>query len=41
MRDRCPDGHVRDWYNLTSVLADEKERALFLKRVFHIVRTPR
>ena len=35
------DGQVRDWHNLTSILADEKERALFLKRVFHIVRTPR
>jgi len=34
------DGQVRDWYNLTSVLADEAERGRFLRQVFHIVRTP-
>jgi len=40
MRDRCPDGQVRGWYNLTSILADETERRRFLRQVFHIVRTP-
>jgi hypothetical protein len=34
------DGQVRDWYNLTSILSDEKEREHFLRRLFHIVKTP-
>jgi len=34
------DGQVRDWFNLTSILADQEDRTRFLERLFHIVRTP-
>lgn len=35
------DGQVRDWFNLTSILSDPQERTRFLKKIFHIVKTPR
>jgi len=34
------DGQVREWFNLTSILYDEDERSLFLRRVFHLVSAP-
>ncbi len=34
------DAQVREWFNLTSILYDEKEKSRFLKRLFHIVDTP-
>jgi hypothetical protein len=34
------DGQVRAWYNLTSILADPKERERFLGQLFHIIRAP-
>jgi len=34
------DGQVREWFNLTSILYDDEERAHFLQRLFHIVNTP-
>jgi hypothetical protein len=34
------DGQVREWFNLTSILYDPKERDRFLNRLFHIVKTP-
>jgi hypothetical protein len=34
------DGQVRAWYNLTSILADPKEREHFLSQLFHIVNAP-
>jgi len=34
------DGQVREWFNLTSILYDADERKRFLKRLFHIVKTP-
>ena len=34
------DGQVRDWFNLTSILCDERQRNVFLERIFYLVRTP-
>jgi hypothetical protein len=34
------DNQVREWFNLTSILFDERERERFLNRIFHIVNTP-
>jgi len=34
------DGQVREWFNLTSILYDPKERSRFLNRIFHVVKTP-
>ncbi len=34
------DGHVRDWFNLTSILYDAAERKHFLQQLFYIVSTP-
>ena len=34
------DGQVREWFNLTSILYDLKEKNRFLKRIFHIVNNP-
>jgi hypothetical protein len=35
------DGKVREWFNLTSIIYDEDERDRFLRRLFHVVNTPR
>jgi hypothetical protein len=35
------DGKVREWFNLTSILYDDAERKLFLRRLFHVVNAPR
>jgi hypothetical protein len=34
------DGQVRDWFNLTSIVYDDRERASFLGKLFHLVRAP-
>jgi hypothetical protein len=34
------DGQVREWYNLTGILADDREGDRFLRRLFHTVMTP-
>jgi len=34
------DGQVRAWYDLTSILADPKQRDRFLRQLFHIVQSP-
>ena len=35
------DGKVREWFNLTSIIYDDAERQRFLRRLFHVVNTPR
>ena len=34
------DGQVREWFNLTSILYDDRERTRFVDRLFHIVSAP-
>jgi hypothetical protein len=34
------DGQVRDWFNLTSILYDAAERAMFLRKLFHTAMPP-
>lgn len=34
------DGQVREWFNLTSILYDDTERAHFLESLFHVVDAP-
>jgi hypothetical protein len=34
------DGQVREWFNLTSILSDDEERAHFLEALFHVVDAP-
>lgn len=34
------DREVREWFNLTSILYDEREKQRFLKRIFHVVSRP-
>lgn len=35
------DGKVREWFNLTSIIYDDTQRERFLRRLFHVVNTPR
>lgn len=34
------DGQVRDRFNLTSILDDDPQRDIFLRKIFHVVNTP-
>lgn len=34
------DDQVREWFNLTSILYDPREKERFLKKLFYIVSTP-